>query len=145
MFNQRGPFPPLCHPPEPPLPCCHVSPIHLPSLVRVVPFPSHRPLTACHMSCSFPCQPPIKACPLYLIPCSHHLLPCHVSSPAASLTPHCFLFPPHGFGATTPLLRPTLRAGLHAIHRAVQLIQVAARGAFHVIKVPSWPGCPQSQ
>jgi hypothetical protein len=74
-----------------------------------------------------------------LPPC---VFPCCLSHTSLLLIPPP---PPHGFGATTPLLRPTLRAGLHAIHQAVQLIQVAARGAFHVIKVSSWPGCPQSQ
>jgi hypothetical protein len=38
----------------------------------------------------------------------------HVSSPVTSLTPHHFLSHPHGFGATTPIMRPILRAGLHA-------------------------------
>jgi hypothetical protein len=86
-----------------------------PLLVHVVPFPSHHPLTAYHVSRSFPRQPPTKSVPII-----SHLLPPpliafrHVSSPVTSLTPRHFLSHPHSFGATTPVMRPILRAGLHA-------------------------------
>jgi hypothetical protein len=43
---------------------------------------------------------------------TYFLLPC--VSPVTSLTPHHFMPRPHSFGATTPVVRPILRAGLHA-------------------------------
>jgi hypothetical protein len=86
-----------------------------PLLVCVVPFPSHHPLTPCHVSHSLPHQPPTKNVPII-----SHLLPpplisfYHMSSPATSLTPHHFISHPHSFGATTPVMCPILRASLHA-------------------------------
>jgi hypothetical protein len=77
--------------------------------------PSHRPLTVCHVSRSFPRQPPAKSKPII----SRPLLPppvsfCHVSSSVVPLTPRHSLSRPHGFGAITPVIRPILRTGLPA-------------------------------
>jgi hypothetical protein len=112
----------ICSPPDRAMRLAPFSPFlilrHLsisPLLVRVVPFPSHHPLTTCHVSRSLPRQPPTKACPLYLISCPPPLISFrHVSSPVTSLTPHHFISHPHSFGATTPVMHPILRAGLHA-------------------------------
>jgi hypothetical protein len=146
MFNQCGPFPPLCHLPEPPFPYCRVSSVLLHSLVRVVLSPSHHPLTTRHVSHSPPRQPPTKLCPSRLLFCLLCLspfsmcLPCNLSRSLIS----SFLT----LIALTPLFpsfTPFFALASTSIHQAIQLIQVAAQRAVHVPKVPSWLDHPQSQ
>ena len=53
-------------------------------------------------------------CPLYRISFPPLLISFrHVSSPVTSLTPHHFMPRSHSFGATTPVMHPILRVGLH--------------------------------
>jgi hypothetical protein len=95
IFNQRGPSPLLCHPPQPPLPYCHVSSVLLHSLVQVVPSPSHHSLTTCHASRSFPRQPPLK--------CAHCI---SLPAPSAYRLPPC-IFPCHLPHTSSLLISPS--------------------------------------
>jgi hypothetical protein len=127
VINQRGPLPchvifcAICSLPGRAMRLAPFFPFlilrHLslpPLLVRMIPFPSHHPSITCHVSHLFPRQPPTASAPI--MSCIL-LLPLivfrHMSSPAASLTPHRFLLSPRGFGPITPLLCPIFRAGLH--------------------------------
>jgi hypothetical protein len=90
--------------------------------------------------------PPLKASPLYLISCSLRLLSSAMCLPLSSLS--CLITSYHALMVLVPplpLCTPSLALASPPIHQAIQLIQVAARRVFHVAKVPSWPGHPQSQ
>jgi hypothetical protein len=76
----------------------------------------------------------------------------YISSPA----PFAYCLPPCVFSCNLshtlivsvlplPLCAPSFALASTPIHQAIQLIHVAARKVFHVAKVPSWPGHPQSQ
>jgi hypothetical protein len=97
VFNRRGPFPLLCHSPE----------LHLPY---------------CHVSHSFPRQPPIKMCPLYIIPYLLRLFPSTMCLP---LSPLSHLITSYLtltiFAPPLPLWTPSFVLGSMHIHLANQL------------------------
>jgi hypothetical protein len=106
------------------LPCVIHPP---PFLVRMVLPPSHHPLTACHVSRSFPRQPLAKEHPVslssspsacFLHPCLPPLSPPHTSP---------LLFrPPHNMTPSPLPCAPFSALAAMPIHQALRLFQVAA-------------------
>jgi hypothetical protein len=145
-FNQRGPFPVMsaCGPSSllpsvlllammrlaPSSPSSSFDTRPLPLFWSMWPLPPISLSThhLCHVSCSLRLLSSAICLPL---PPLSHLIASYFTP--AVLAPPLLFCTPSFVLASTPM------------HQITQLIQVAAHRAFHVLKVPSWPGLPQSQ